>query len=280
MPRSPSTWSDQAPSTVRAPFQTSLATPRGASPYASAMTPDELVSKACPVIGDMGWAYYFVPETVAKGESLGLDVVQFYFLGRGGVLGDVESAVVASAFGYFNPSLVDEMWRSAKAKLAPREAARAHFECCADLGRARLAEVDHLEEFCAAAGAVNDAADPVALALYSGFRAEPLVDDAAGRAMQLVAVLRELRGSAHLVAVRAAGLDAKTAHFIRRPNDVGLFGWTEEDAPVMGTSEHEALAAADAMTDALVLPAYSVLEPAGRDALVAGLEAIRAALTP
>jgi len=61
------------------------------------MTPDELVAAACPKIRDLGFAYYFVPETLAKGDALGLDLFHFYVLGRGGVLGDVESGVVASA---------------------------------------------------------------------------------------------------------------------------------------------------------------------------------------
>lgn len=243
------------------------------------MSSEELVARACPIINDMGWAYYFAPETVAKGKELGLDVFQFYFLGRGGVLGDVEPEVVASAFGYFNPSLVASMWNAGKQVMAPRDAARAHFECCAQVGRDRLGGLDGLDEFCAAAAAVNDAADPVGLALYAGFRAEPLVDDAAGRALQLTAVLRELRGSAHLLAVRASGLDARTAHFIHRPGDIGMFGWTEDDAPGMGERERTALATAEALTDDLVLPAFAVLDDAGHAALVAGLDRIQSALT-
>ena len=126
---------------------------------------------------------------------------------------------------------------------------------------------------------MNDAADPVGLALYSGIKSEPLADDLPARAMQLVTVLREFRGSAHLIAIRAAGLDAKTAHFIRRPADIGMFGWTDADAPEITDVEVAKLAAADAITDQLVLPAYSVLDEAGRDALVTGLDRIAAALT-
>ena len=58
----------------------------------------------------------------------------------------------------------------------------------------------------------------VAGAVFLGLDPGPeIAADVAGRAMQLLTVLREFRGSAHLLAVRAAGLDAKTAHFIRRP---------------------------------------------------------------
>jgi hypothetical protein len=244
------------------------------------MTPEELVARVCPPIGDQGWAYYFAPETVSKGESLGLDFARFYFLGRGGAMGDVDAEVVISAFGYFNPSLVRQMWGDAKGIMDPREAALAHFECCATLGRARLAGLDGLDEFCAAAEAVNDVADPVGLPLYAGFRTMPLTDDLPGRALQLVALLREFRGSTHLLAVRACGLDAKTAHFIRRPNDIGLFGWTEDDSPEIGDVQRAALASADDLTDKLVVPAFAVLEPSGADALVDGIDRVVAALAP
>jgi hypothetical protein len=243
------------------------------------MTPQELIDLVCPKIRDLGWTFYFTPETIAVGEGLGLDVFHFYALGRGGVLGDVEPQVVSSAFGYFNPATVTAIWNAARDICAPRKAGRIYMECSADLGRARFTGIEGLDAFCAAAGAVNDAADPVGLSLYAAISAEPLADDLPGRAMQLVTVLREFRGSAHLLAVRASGLDAKTAHFIRRPNDIGMFGWTESDAPVITDVELAKLAAADELTDRLVLPAYSVLDESGRRALVEGITAIEAKLT-
>jgi hypothetical protein len=244
------------------------------------VTPDELVAAVSPKINAIGSAFYFVPETLQQGTDLGIDGFRFYFIGRGGVLGDVEAAVVTAAFGYFNPTLIEDMWTSASATVAPRVAGRAFLECAATFGRTRFRDLDGLEAFCAALDTVNDAADPVALTLYAAARAEPLADDPAGRAMQLLSILRELRGSAHLCAVRVAGLDAKTAHFIRRPNDIGMFGWSEADAPEI-TDEHRArLAHADELTDALVLPAYAALDADGRQALADGLTAVEAALAP
>jgi hypothetical protein len=244
------------------------------------MTPEDLVARACPKISEMGWAFYFVPETVARGEELGLDVVSFYVLGRGGVLGDVESTVIASAFGYFNPALVATMWESARKVLAPRRAGHAYMECCADFGRRTFGDVKGLDAFCHAAGAVHAAADPVGLALYAGISTEPLVDDVAGRAMQLVTVLREFRGSAHLIALRASGLDAKTAHHIRRPDDGELFGWSADDAPTITAEDRATWAIAEQLTDRIVLPAYAALDEAGREALLSGLVAMESALAP
>ncbi len=242
------------------------------------MTTDELVQAACPLIRDLGWKFYFAPTTVERGQELGLDVFHFYFLGRGGVLGDVESQVVASAFGYFNPAVVADMWDSGRAVIAPREGGRAYMACCAQFGRDHLSQLPDLDGLCGALEAVQKAADPTALALYAAVSAEPLVDDLPGRAMQLVAMLRELRGSAHLLALVAVGLEPKTAHFLNRPDDMGLFGWPAGDVPVVTDSDRERLDAAEAMTDRIVRPAYSVLDDAGADVLLGGLRAMMSVL--
>lgn len=242
------------------------------------MTPLELVRQACPIINDTGWAYYFTPETQAKGAELGLKGPMFYFAGRGGVLGDCDADVVAAAFGYFNPAVIRRAWESATAIRPAREIGRAHFECCADLGRQKLGGVANLAAFVEAADAVNRAADPDGLALYAAFKAEPLASDLPGRAMQLVAVLREFRGSAHLIAVRASGLTSKQAHFSKRPNDVAMFGWTPEDAPVLDDDVANRMNAAEDLTDHIVLPAYSVLDARGAQALLDGARAIKAAV--
>ncbi len=242
------------------------------------MTNDELIAIACPIIRDTGWAFYFAPATLARGKELGLGGLQLYALGRGGVLGDVESSVVASAFGYFNPQTIDSLWTSAREHVAPRVAGREYMQCCAAHGRAKLAAEPGLDEFVAAADAVNNAADRCALALYAGVAAEPLADDAPARAMQLITVLREFRGSAHLVALRSVGLDNKTAHFIKRPTDIAMFGWTEADAPEITDVERALLDEAEHLTDRIVAPAYAVLDNSGREAFVAGLMTIQQAL--
>jgi hypothetical protein len=243
------------------------------------MTNDELVKEVCPIINNTGWAYYFAPETQAKGAELGLDGLEFYVIGRGGPLGDCDGLAVAAAFGYFNPATIVKAWNSAKAKVAPRAAGKIHLECCANFGRAKLAEIPGLAEFVIAADAVNEAANPDGLALYAAIRSEPLATDTAGRAMQLVSVLREFRGSAHLLAVRAVGLDSKTAHFVKRPNDIKMFGWSDADAPHIDEAEHRMMLEAENLTDRLVAPAYGVLDESGRVALLAGAEAIKTAVT-
>jgi hypothetical protein len=241
------------------------------------MTPEQLVQTASPIIGAMGSAFYFDRATLARGKELGLDGFRFYVLGRGGVLGDVEPAVVTSAFGYFHPATIERMWTTAREKVAPRDAGRAYIACCQEFGRTHFADVEGLDAFCRAAEAVNQAADPAGLALYAAASSEPLADDPPARAMQLVTVLRELRGSAHLVAVLASGLSPNVAHYLRRPGEYKNFGWGDEPPPV-SDDDRSKQAAADALTDRLVLPAYSAPDAGGADALVAGLKAMQARL--
>ena len=115
-----------------------------------------------------------------------------------------------------------------------------------------------------------------ALALYAGIAAEPLPDDAPARAYRNVVTLREFRGSIHLLAIVAAGLHPATAHAIRRPDDVAMFGY--EQAPVASDADEAALRAADVRTDELLAAWYDVLDDGQRTALADGADAIAAAL--
>ncbi len=224
-----------------------------------------------------GSAFYFDPATLAKGKEQGLDGFRFYVLGRGGVLGDVDAAVVTSAFAYFAPATIDKIWTSAKEKLAPRAASALYNECCAALGLAKLAGIEGLEAYNEAAEAVVAATELSGLSLFAGWSAEPRSEDPAARAMQLIALLRELRGDAHIVALRASGLAAPVAHAIKRPGDVATFGW--DPAPIIAADDAAKSEAAEALTDQLLVPSYAGLSVAQAAALVFGTEAIGTALS-
>jgi Helix-turn-helix family len=227
-------------------------------------------------IGNLGGAWYFDPATIALGKEHNLDGFRFYFLGRGGVLGDVEPEVVASAFGYWSPALVAKMWNTAKERMAPRDAARLYLSACHAFARSKFAALDGLDDFCTAAEQVNDTIDPAGLALYAGIDAEPLPDDAPARALQLCAVLREARGSAHLVGVVASGLRPRIAHAIKRPTEGKPFGWDDEPEP--SADEIARWEHAEELTIRQLEPAFGVLDAGGQDALLAGLAAMTSAL--
>src|ERR1035437_31367 len=242
------------------------------------MTPEELVATACPLIGKIGSAFYFVPATTARGAELGLDALGFYALGRGGVLGNVEAPLIVSAFGYFSRTTGAQLWQSATEVAEPRATAKEFMACSHEFGRRQFSSIADLDGFCAAAEAVVAPAHPAGWALFAGLAAEPLPDDLPARAMHLAVVLREYRGSAHLVAVVACGIEPRVAHYIRRPEMFGLFGYAPEEVPEPTDADRAALADADAMTDRIVRGPYSVLSDEQARALVDGLQAMSAAL--
>jgi len=237
------------------------------------VTPEELVAATAPAIGSLGAVYYFHPDTLAHGkEELGLDGMRFYLLGRAGVLGDVEAPVVTAAFGYFAPASVEKLWNSSKEKCDPRDAARAALDCNARIGREALSDVAGFDAFCEAAEQVIADVNPAGLQLYAGIAAEPMPEDLPARALHLAVCHRELRGSAHLTAVIAAGLHPSVAHAIRRENDIETFGWREP--PVVTEADREALRAADVTTDAMSASHYASLTDEQRIAFTAGVEAM------
>lgn len=239
------------------------------------MEPRELMQAIMGKTGDIGAAFYFHPATLARGKELGLSGMRFYAVGRGGVLGDVDAAVVRSAFGYFHPDLLAKWWNQGRELLAPRDAGRAYIGCCHEFGRSHFAALD-LGGYVDAATAVVDAVDGAALALFAGVRAEPVPADAPAAAAHQAMVLRELRGSAHLAAVTAVGLGTAVAHAIKRPDFVAEFGY--EVPPEVTEADRAALARAEVITDDILVPAFSVLTDEQADSLVAGTDAMHTAL--
>ena len=177
-----------------------------------------------------------------------------------------------------HPAVVERVWNGARRQIEPRAAGALYMECCADHGRRRLADVGGLDDFNAAASKVLAAADADSLALFAGINAEPRATDAPGLALQLIAVLREYRGSAHLLALRCVGLNSKIAHLVKRPEMAKGFGWSEADMPEVTPEIRAALAEAEEITDRIVRPAFAVLTTAERHHLVSTLRAINDAV--
>ncbi len=216
----------------------------------------------------IGAAFYFHPDTIATGKEAGLDGFRFYTLGRGGVLGDVEPAVVHAAFGYFHTGLIDKIWNSAKELMAPRDAARLYLECAHRLGRAKFSEIDGLAGFVDAATQIINHVEGSSLPLFAGVRAEPVPADVPAAAMHQAMVLRELRGSVHLLALTACGVPTPVAHSIKRPDDVAMFGYDE--VPEVTDDDRVNWHRAEQLTDELLTPAYASLSDAQATALVNG----------
>ena len=234
------------------------------------------IMRATEPIYRIGEVFYFHPDTVAAGKEAGLDGFRFYILGRGGVLGDVEAGVVHSAFGYFHTGLIDKIWNSARQVMAPRDAARLYIDCAHQLGRAKFSDIAGLDEFVAAATQIINHVEGASLPLFAGVRAEPVPVDTPAAAMHQAMVLREMRGSVHLLAQTACGVPTPVAHSIKRPGDVAMFGYDE--VPEVTDDDRANWHRAEELTDELLMPAYASLSEHQANALVNGTEMMAHAL--
>ncbi len=211
------------------------------------MTPLEFAQASDQPFQTVGAAHYFDDLTRPAAEALGLDLFRFYFCGRGGVLGAVDAPVVQSAFGYFNPALLQKMWTSGGERCDVSEAASAQMQVAYDIGDRNLEGVDGLEEATEALARVTSAVDVGGLGLFAGFQQLPVPEHVPAAWMHQCILMRELRGSVHLAALTSHGLPGRVAHQIARPNDGEMFGWKE---PAEVTNEQrEAYAAAKTLTD-------------------------------
>jgi hypothetical protein len=237
----------------------------------------DLVGRAGPLIGELGGRYYFAPRSLERAAELGLDVSQWYFLGRGGPLGEVEAASVDAVLGYFAPGVVRDVWERGCAVASPKTVAMAHLEACREFGRQHL-RGKWLQPFCDTASAVLDASNIAALPLFAAVKTMRIAEDLPGRAMQLTTALREFRGGVHLLAIVATGLEPRVAHWLTRPDVWENFGYSADDVPRMTDDARELLSWADDLTDRLMLPAFSVLSDRQAVAMLEGLESMKAML--
>ncbi len=222
------------------------------------------------------------PDTLGGCNEVGYpNGYAYYIAGRGGVLGDVDADVITAAFGFFDPGLVRKMWDRGRAVEGAAASAARYAEACAQFGRARLGAFDGAERLAELAGQVVAGVDVSALSLFAGWRATPLPDDAVGRAYLLVHVLRELRGSAHVVAVVASGLSPLDAVLSTGGAEhAERFGWRGPFAEI-GADTTSRRAQAEALTDEILIGLYgSVLTAAEAEELSALVGAAAHAIQP
>lgn len=227
-------------------------------------------------IGQLGGVWMLADEVLTPAKEAGYpNGYAYYVAGRGGVLGDVDADVVTSAFGFFHPALVRTMWGRGVAVEGARAAATRYGAACAEYGRRRMDEFTGAERIVELAGKVAAGVDPTGLALFAGWRAHPLPPDTPGRAYQLVHVLRELRGSVHVLAVVAAGLGPLAAVLATGGEENATrFGWPGPFPPVAVGAK----ASAEQLTDEVLTRLYAEVLDEGEAAELVGLaKALRAA---
>lgn len=169
------------------------------------------------------------PETFAQSAGFGYDnPFAGYVAGRAGVLGEATGGTVSSVFVVFEPDFLRAMWDQGVAVRGAAEAAELYWDQVAGFARTHLAGVEGLERIAALGEKIITVTPGAGLPLYAGWRTMPLADDAPARALQVMFVLRELRGGVHLNLLAASGISPVEAHMLNKGRQyTTMFGWPE-----------------------------------------------------
>ena len=226
-------------------------------------------------VGELGARFYFDDATRSRAKELGLRSIEYYGLGRAGVMGDVEPAMVAAAFTFFSDAAIERMYAVPRGRFSPSEAA-AHYLATADAYAERV--YGALDE--ALLARVADAAFRVAAVVpegrylvFDGYRRFGRAGNAAASAYRGIILLRELRGGAPIDAVAESGLSPADAAYLEDPAIFSLHGYADEDRSDPADAPERRSYAEDA-TSQVMAGFFAVLSEDERDELVAGVAAM------
>lgn len=244
------------------------------------MTPEQTAAAAKRAVMQLGGAFSNDPKTMRRARQVGLTGWAFYVAGRGGALGDVRADTVAAALGFIAPEAVQDGWDSARKVVPPAEIAAYNLAECCRWGKERLESFYGLSKLVEMAERIVVSAEPSGLPLFAAWRAMPIPDDSPGaRAAVLAHLLREHRGGAHLLAIRASGLTPLEA-IISGPDGVAgatAFGWQPPYPAFEPLVRRRSWA--EALTDRIAGEAYRALDPVERADFVDVLDAALASVS-
>ncbi len=232
-------------------------------------------------IGDLGGNWMTGPEEEAATAAAGMDGWQLYFLGRHGVLGDVDPDVITAAAFFFPADVVRTEWLAARQVMTPETALRTYLALCHQWGQRHLLGFEEADRLSDLAQRVVDTADVAGLPLFAGWRGLPVPTEAPPRLAHLMQLLREHRGACHGVAVVACGLPPLMAVLANRggPDNAREYGW-QPPYPEVTDADRQLRERVEGLTDDLVAPAYEGLDRAERVELLALLAAAHAHAFP
>lgn len=215
----------------------------------------------------LGLSFYFDPLTRAAGKELGLNAYEFYGLGRGGTLGDVDQSRICEVFYFFDPSIIERFWTNAKAKANPLDIAPAYLHAAYAFAERTFGGIDPsaLAMFGDAARRVADTREIGTCPLVDGYRAFQPPTDPVHAAYLGTIYLRELRGGLHIHAVREVGLDPLAACLLQDPALLSFHGYSDDNLPEITDELREQKARAEELTSAAMARCFGVLSDEERD---------------
>jgi hypothetical protein len=244
------------------------------------MNADELATLTADPIQTLGMSFYFDPLTGERAKEHGLNIFEFYGLGRAGTLGDVDTPTVFEAFTFFNQSTIDFLWTRAKSKADPAAAAADYLLAAYAFADRTFGGIDLtvLARFASAARKVVDAEPSGVCPLVDGYKKFRAPADPVHAAYLGTIFLRELRGGVHIHAVNEVGLSPLVACYLQDPGVFTLHGYQADEAPDVTNELEDKKVQAEELTSAAMQKCFDVLSDAEREALVAGTRAMFDAL--
>jgi hypothetical protein len=221
----------------------------------------ELSDVTATPIQVVGMSFYFDPGTVALAGEQGLHRFQFYGLGRGGVLGDVDREVVERAFTFFHPATYEFIWDGARLKADPALTASAYLQAAYEFADRTFGviPVEVLARYAAAAHKVAGAVESGHHLLVDGYRQYRVPESAVHAAYLGAILMRELRGCVHIDAVASVGLTPLEACYLQAPETFKSHGYKDADVPRVTPDLVEKKAEAETITNAMMADCFSVL---------------------
>ena len=229
-------------------------------------------------LGNLGAGFYFSPQSVARGEAIGLDVVSLYGAGRASVLGGVDPETADAIFYFFKPGMVAAVVTRGRSLASEDTIATAHLGAADDYAESTFADVDPttLAAFTDAVDALAATVPSGSWPLFDGYRSAPAATTAAARAYRAAILLRELRGDVHTNAVKACGLAPATACQFDLDN-FALHGFSDDDIVELSPEIEALKAGAEAATGAQMATLLTPLSQTQLKAIVTGTNALTAA---
>jgi hypothetical protein len=236
------------------------------------MNAEELSTITAEPIQTLGMSFYFDPLTGERAKEQGLNIYEFYGLGRAGTLGDVETKAVFEAFTFFNQATIDFLWTKAKTKADPTSVAKAYLEAAFAFADRTFGviQLTVLSNFGMAARKVVDAQPRGICPLVDGYKKFSAPANPVHAAYLGAIFLRELRGGVHIHAVSEVGLDPVEACFLQDPSVFTLHGYQENEAPEVTEELKAKKLHAEELTSAAMAKCFDVLNDAERAALAEG----------
>jgi hypothetical protein len=241
----------------------------------------ELSNTTADPIQMVGLSFYFDPLTVERGSDFGLHRFQFYGLGRGGVLGDVDRSVVDEAFTFFHPRGFDFIWDQARDKAEPIPTAEAYLQAAYEFADRTFGGIDPelLSAYSDAAQKVVDGVEEGHHKLVDGYRQYQVPVSPVHAAYLGAILMRELRGCVHIDAVREAGITPLQACYLQGPEAFKGHGYGDDDVPSVTPELEAKKREAERLTSNMMADCFGVLDDQERQEMCDGALAMFEALS-